>query len=398
MVKPILLVFLTAFYGYSQSWEMHTIDNTSTGADGVKLADINKDGLLDITTGWEEGGITKLYLHPGKEKVKGLWPSVIVGHTPSVEDAVFMDVDADGQVDIVSCTEGKSKKLFVHFAPKDQLLNAKKWRTEVLPASIDLMQWMYAENIDIDGKNGLDIVVGGKNANGAFGWFEAPKNRSKLADWKWHPITTMSWLMSIIFRDMDADGDMDIVVTDRKSELQGCRWLENPGKTDLQKKEWKSHFIGAKDLEVMFMAMSDMDGDGIEEVILAEKTHKTIRIYRKTGKEWKEQIIKVPDFTGNCKSVEVGDINGDGIKDLVFSTETGEEVKIGLTWIDGKDLDQESPKFQAISKLHRSKYDRVELIDIDLDGDLDVLICEENFGEKSQGLGVVWYENKLRDF
>jgi hypothetical protein len=36
------------------------------------------------------------------------------------------------------------------------------------------------------------------------------------------------------------------------------------------------------------------------------------------------------------------------------------------------------------------------LIDIDLDGDLDVLICEENFGEESQGLGVVWYENKLK--
>jgi hypothetical protein len=207
----------------------------------------------------------------------------------------------------------------------------------------------------------------------------------------------------------------------------------------------------------MFMAMSDMDGDGKEEVILEEKNHKTIRIYRKIGIEWKEQIIKVPDFTGNCKSVEVGDINGDGIKDLVFSTETGGdvkvgltwlngkylnqenpkfqaisklhrsnydcvelidihldgdlngdgfkdlvfstetggEVKIGLTWVTGKDLDQENPKFQAISKLHRSKYDRVELIDIDLDGDLDILICEENFGENSQGLGVIWYENKL---
>jgi hypothetical protein len=44
--------------------------------------------------------------------------------------------------------------------------------------------------------------------------------------------------MTIIFRDMDYDGDMDIVVTDRKSGLQGCRWLENPGKIDLQKKEW----------------------------------------------------------------------------------------------------------------------------------------------------------------
>ena len=35
-----------------------------------------------------------------------------------------------------------------------------------------------------------------------------------------------------------------------------------------------------------------------------------------------------------------------------------------------------------------SKYDLVELIDLDDDGDLDVLTCEENVN-----LGVIWYEN-----
>ena len=37
------------------AWERHTIDSSSRGADGVRLADANGDGLLDITTGWEEG-------------------------------------------------------------------------------------------------------------------------------------------------------------------------------------------------------------------------------------------------------------------------------------------------------------------------------------------------------
>ena len=85
LMKILFIVFLSVVYGHSQNWEMHTIDASSNGADGVKLADINKDGLLDIATGWEESGITKLYFHPGKDKEKELWPSVIVGKTTSVK-------------------------------------------------------------------------------------------------------------------------------------------------------------------------------------------------------------------------------------------------------------------------------------------------------------------------
>ncbi|KPK47729.1 MAG: hypothetical protein AMK72_08020, partial [Planctomycetes bacterium SM23_25] len=37
------------------------------------------------------------------------------------------------------------------------------------------------------------------------------------------------------------------------------------------------------------------------------------------------------------------------------------------------------------------KYDLVELVDLDADGDLDVLTCEE-----SANLGLIWYENPTR--
>ena len=86
-------------------WKRHTIDNTLSGADGVRLNDVNNDGLLDITTGWEEGGFTKVYVNPGFKKAKQKWPSVIVGKTPSVEDAVFADLDGDGDLDVLTCEE-----------------------------------------------------------------------------------------------------------------------------------------------------------------------------------------------------------------------------------------------------------------------------------------------------
>jgi len=43
------------------------------------------------------------------------------------------------------------------------------------------------------------------------------------------------------------------------------------------------------------------------------------------------------------------------------------------------------------------KFDRIELMDVDGDGDLDLLTCEERHRSKENpkltGLGVFWYEN-----
>ncbi len=94
--------------------------------------------------------------------------------------------------------------------------------------------------------------------------------------------------------------------------------------------------------------------------------------------------------------MEVGDIDGDGVMDLVYSTETQGLEKIGLAWLNGKDLQKPRVPFRSISGIHNAKYDKAELLDLDQDGDLDVLICEENFGPNSKGLGVIWYENPHR--
>ena len=42
---------------YGNPWPLRVIDNTSQGADDVKFNDVNGDGLPDIATGWDEGGI-----------------------------------------------------------------------------------------------------------------------------------------------------------------------------------------------------------------------------------------------------------------------------------------------------------------------------------------------------
>ncbi len=398
-----LASMLTLFSVQAQNdtWTRHVIDASYSGADGVRLADVNGDNLMDIATGWEEEGITKVYIHPGYELVRQKWPSVVVGKTPSVEDAVFADVNNDGGVDVVSSTEGKQRKIYINWAPNnpDNYLDASAWESRVLPASAGLMQWMFALPAQIDGLNGIDLVVGAKNQEAKIGWFQAPTKPEKLSDWAWYTISSATWVMSLLLRDMDGDGDMDIVTSDRKpGETNGVRWLENPGNMESQKQQWVNHFICCQGLEVMFMDLTDLDGDGLEDAIVTEYTNQRIVYIRRldhSGSKWEQHTIDIPEITGRAKAVKVGDIDGDGKPDIVHSSNTlGDDAKAGLIWMSYNSKPTEPGwEWHELSGTEGYKFDRMELVDLDGDGDLDVLTCEENYGADSRGLGVIWYEN-----
>ncbi len=401
-----ILVFISIFWpglvhAQDSFWTRHTIDSSLSGADGVRLADVNNDGLMDIATGWEESGYTKVYLHPGYDQVKKKWPSVIVGKTPSVEDAVFADLDNDGAVDVISCTEGSSRKIFVNWAPvnPDDYLDSAKWTSEILPSSDGLMQWMFAVPVQVDGIKGLGFITGAKGSGAKIGWFQSPEDPRILSNWKWNPISNATWVMSLILRDMDYDGDLDILTSDRETgATNGVRWMENPGRTSGHEQEWENHFIGAEGREVMFMDIADLDGDGLEDAVVTEYTNQKIVYMRRldsTGLNWEEYEIDLPKFVGRAKAVKVGDINGDGVPDIVHSANTlGDETRVGIVWLSAKHEAVDSEwEWHELSGPQGYKFDRIELLDMDGDGDLDVLTCEENYGLESHGLGVIWYEN-----
>lgn len=376
-------------------WIRHTIDDSSLGADGVRLADVNGDGLLDIATGWEEGAIIRMYLNPGPLKAKQKWPAVTVGEVGSPEDAVFVDLDGDGAVDVVSCCEGKVKTMWVHWSPRDpaKRLHSGSWKTEAIPVAEGAKSWMFCVPMQVDGENGIDLVAGAKGRDAQIGWLESPENPRDLAAWKWRPICEAGWIMSLFAVDMDRDGDVDILASDRKGPSRGCFWLENPRPLDPETTPWKKRPIGCGDKEVMFIVPADLDGDGLLDVLAATAGHELIYVRRKSreGFAWESFPIRLPSGTGAGKSVNIGDIDLDGKLDIVFTCE-GAGGKSGVMWMSyRKAVTESSWAAHEISGPEGTKYDLVQLLDLDGDGDPDVLTCEER-----ENLGVVWYENPTR--
>lgn len=395
----ILPCLLWANVTYGQAWQRHTIDDSSRGADGVRLADVNGDGRLDIATGWEEGGRIRVYLNPGPQAATTRWPSVTVGNVKSPEDAVFVDLDADGAMDVVSCCEGRTKTVFVHWAPGvDAYLQPAAWQTVALPCTEQKQAWMFALPMQIDGRRGTDLVVGSKGGNATIGWLESPEDPRDLSQWKFHSLYRAGWIMSLQARDMDADGDLDVLATDRKGKKRGLLWLENPGPQDPALRAatgWGEHRIGGADREMMFLAVGSLRKPDDVDIVAAVKGRGLAWFHQQdvAAQTWSLTEIEMPAGCGSGKGVAIGDVNLDGRVDLVFTCEHAEPPRSGVRLLsrtatssgDGNWRDEE------ISGPHGIKFDRVELIDLDADGDLDVLTCEER-----HNLGVFWYENPTR--
>jgi hypothetical protein len=414
--RPFRILLTTALFGFAMTsawgaepgsrgrrWARHVIDDSSRGADGVRLCDVNGDGQMDVVTGWEQGGITRVYLNPGPDRADGPWPAVTVGKTPSVEDAVFVDLDADGRIDVVSSCEGKTRTMFVHWAPRrsEDYLAADQWRTEPIPDSRNRMMWMFAIPVQVDGRNGVDLVAAGKGQDCQIGWWRSPEDPRELERWTWHPISPAGWVMSLCTLDMDGDGDLDVLASDRKGPLRGCRWLENPGPGPGLAQPWQSHLVGGRQHEVMFLAVADLDGDARHDVICATRDNGILFLRRRSSdaRSWEEHAVSMPPNVGTGKGVAVGDVDRDGRPDLVFSCENARASRSGVCWLAyDKSPTDDAWTAHEISGPEGIKFDRLELLDLDADGDLDLLACEESqpVGDQRQGLGVFWYENPTR--
>ena len=378
----------------SDPWIRHTVDPADAetgkrGADGVRLGDINGDGFPDIVTGWEEGKVIRVCLNPGPENASQQWQGIDVGHVTSAEDAVFADLDGDGNLDVVSATEGKTRTVYFHWCPAnmEKLTDPAAWTTAPVPVTEGKQMWMFTLPRDIDADGDTDLIVGSKGKGGSVSWLENPGNETarQVEEWKLHRIADAGWIMSL--RILEAKGEEYLVYSDRKGDGSGIYLAKA-----IAKSPWfeKPFCIGAAGEEVMFLDLAHLDDDQNLDIAVALRPDRIQVLYQPD-----EVLQKWPDFAeldplasdkwGGVKAVAVGLIDKDEIPDFVITCERANGK------LNGALLSTMHSEFTSISESEGVKFDRIELLDLDADGDLDVLTCEER-----DQLGVFWYENPTK--
>jgi hypothetical protein len=436
---------IAAHLAAGDPWPMHHVSDDYQVANSAGLADVNQDGYLDLAVIDEGIGSLTILFHPGKgADPRRPWQRVVLGVTGNPEYACLGDLDGDGHYDYVAVEgddleKGLRTGVRIIWGPRpSETALPEKWEAAGHIPGTEGQQYLYAECRDINGDGATDIVVGGRRHSvtkqyAGIRWLEAPRHyadRRNLKKWRQHFIAPNAFSgHAFVFADADQDGDEDLLDAnadwDTSEWDEEILWFENPGTgRPAQRKPWKQRQVwrSAAFYPKPQIGVGDVDGDGLLDLVT--QTQNSIHVLRKIEKTaaspaaWHRTEIQKPEamqWIGRpCK---FADLNGDGRLDIVAALIHNDgnlpADKFSVFWLE-QGGPKEAPTWTArpikASDGYNSrqqwigeKWDHLLPLDVDGDGDLDLLgNVEEHYRWVKERkriesfFSVVWFENRLK--
>ncbi|MEO6150210.1 MAG: VCBS repeat-containing protein [Mucilaginibacter sp.] len=287
----------------SGDFKKHTL-TTEFKSEGVTVADVNKDGKIDIIAGPEWFEAPKWTKHT-------IYESKV--YNPGTEYATSflnlnLDVNFDGWDDLVLIGFPGNPGLWYENPKNKEGL----WTTHAFLPAVSIGNESPGF-IDMDGDGRLDILCADSKAK-KVGWIQAPVKRGDTT-WHFYAISKEDGANSFIFTHGTGYGDLN---NDGRKDIFTRRgWWEAPA--DVKQAEWTYHETDLGE-DCSHMHAFDVNGDGLTDVI-SSSAHKI-------GIWWHEQVKDaqgnisfkhhlISDAFSQTHSMTFEDINKDGYKDLV---------------------------------------------------------------------------------
>jgi len=261
---------------------------------------------------------------------------------------------------------------------ENTLGDASSWAEHVVSNSYSSANSVAAE--DLDGDGDLDLMATTKTYQVPVKWWENTAGDGSA--WTEHTIVSSFRGDEILADDMDGDGDLDVIVS--AADENEIAWWEN---LDGSATSWSKHSVASITTAFISASVSDMDGDGDIDVLAAVKYADEIAWWENVtgdGLSWSKH--SVDSSFDNTTKAEAVDIDGDGDIDVIGAAEQADEIAWwentaggGLVW--SKHSLQTG--FNGAQSVHGA--------DLDADGDMDVL------GSAIYGDELSWWENLAGD-
>jgi len=194
------------------------INAFAPNARSIATADIDGDGDMDVV-GSTSGSVTVAWY----ENLDGLGSfgpqQTITTNGLSVEPIFTIDIDGDGDIDVIAATGGADKVAW--YENLDGLGNFGS--ENIIIDNLLGAHSIYSTDLDNDGDNDI-LATGGGAFDGEVVWFENLDGQGSFGA-KNIISTEVQFSRSVIAADIDNDGDMDVIASSQNDDK--IAWYEN---------------------------------------------------------------------------------------------------------------------------------------------------------------------------
>jgi hypothetical protein len=326
------------------TWKMHEFRKLGDYGDGLKgysnsfacwADDINGDGFPDVIVIGFPGAPCHWYENPkGKE---GHWKQHEIWHSACNETPLYVDLFGKGKkVLLMGWQPPKQERMgqMAFFTPDAD--PTKKWimnpisepsvQGKEIPGTFKYSHGLGVGDINRDGR--MDVVCTG-------GWWEQP-SKYEGKPWVFHTAQLGAPCADMYVDDFDGDGLNDVVST--SAHKFGIWWHKQlPGKN--KETEFNTRVLFPELIsETHACHYLDLDGDGVKDLVTGKRWYSHGRsepgsnwppcVYLLKGKKGSDGIVTFSPFvidndSGVGTQFTIADINGDGKPDIITSNKKG---------------------------------------------------------------------------
>jgi 6-phosphogluconolactonase (cycloisomerase 2 family) len=298
--------------------------SSGSGPTSVVAEDVDGDGKPDLIVTNQYSYTVSIFRNistAGALSASSFAPRVDYSTGYSPTGVALADLDGDGRPDMVIANQQSNTMSVYLNSATPGIINALSFATKL--DFITGTNPQYPVLADIDGDKKPDIIIniyGGTNISVFRNTFTTGSlSTSSLAPYVDIPTGTKPYFAAA--GDLDGDGKTDLVVANQSSNsISILRNIATSGSITT------ASFAGKVDLTTntspMYVALSDLDGDGKADIEVANQTSNNISVFKNistSGSLTTSSFNPKIDFTSgtNPYSFAIGDIDLDGKPDLV---------------------------------------------------------------------------------